>query len=61
VARARVSNLVDAWDYCGTNRRHPLFDMRLLFDSPMAFLVVGYILELAKIWQPYCTCISNIQ
>jgi hypothetical protein len=61
VARAHVSNLVDAWDYYDINRRHTLFDMRLLFDSPMAFLVAGYILELVKIWQSYCTCIINIQ
>jgi hypothetical protein len=48
--RACVADLVDAWGHCGTNRKHTLFDGRLLFDAPMAFLVANCILELAKIW-----------
>jgi hypothetical protein len=32
-ARERITDLVDIWGYCGTNRRHTLFDTCLVFDA----------------------------
>jgi hypothetical protein len=47
---ARVADWNIRWAHYGTNRRHTLFDTCLLFDAPISILVVGYILELVRIW-----------
>jgi hypothetical protein len=32
--RVYITNLITGWSHCDTNRRHTLFDARLLFDAP---------------------------
>jgi hypothetical protein len=50
VLRVYITGLIVGWGHCGSNRRHASNWVRLLFDAPMGILVLGCILELAKIW-----------
>jgi hypothetical protein len=54
VARAHVANLVDAWGHCDTNIRRTFIKCISYMIDPLTFLIVGYILKLARIWQLHC-------